>query len=544
MRKKLKRFLTLSLGAILVTSMFSGCQKSSENVTDTKQVDKDKNTETNFNKTGLPIVKEKETFTIAVSQISSLKAAAEKECVKQAEEKTNIHIEWVEIPASGWNEKTNIMFSTDSLPDAIIGDVDIARNFEQLAVLDDLLKDYAPNVTAFFDTRDDYPNALKAPDGTIRTLPIGDESIHNIIDSHLWINQNWLDKLNLTMPTTPEELKEVLKAFKEKDPNGNGIADEIPFTFRDAWGWGVSIENFFGTYKTPENENHVWLDKDKKVVFSAREEGDKKTLSYLADLYKEGLIDKDAFILSNDQYSSRGATGDILGLVAGYTASEAGVKNEDDFRALPVLTDNGTMGVVGLNNITKAGGFAISKNCKNPEALVRWYDYINSDEKLAMLWGRGPEGVWWDTVKEGDKEYVRFLTMDKEVLAKNGGYSSKPEYRSAESFAGITPSLCRYNYLEELKYDDKWPHDFKLEAVQRDIPFGVKGLPAGSGTLENSERRAILKADIDTYLKKFIADSVLNGIDDKKWEEHINALKSLNIDEYLTLTQEFVDMVK
>ena len=341
MRKKLKRFLTLSLGAILVTSMFSGCQKSSENVTDTKQVDKDKNTETNFNKTGLPIVKEKETFTIAVSQISSLKAAAEKECVKQAEEKTNIHIEWVEIPASGWNEKTNIMFSTDSLPDAIIGDVDIARNFEQLAVLDDLLKDYAPNVTAFFDTRDDYPNALKAPDGTIRTLPIGDESIHNIIDSHLWINQNWLDKLNLTMPTTPEELKEVLKAFKEKDPNGNGIADEIPFTFRDAWGWGVSIENFFGTYKTPENENHVWLDKDKKVVFSAREEGYKKTLSYLADLYKEGLIDKDAFILSNDQYSSRGATGDILGLVAGYTASEAGVKNEDDFRALPVLTDNG-----------------------------------------------------------------------------------------------------------------------------------------------------------------------------------------------------------
>ena len=30
------------------------------------------------------------------------------------------------------------------------------------------------------------------------------------------------------MPTNPDELYEVLKAFKEQDPNGNGEADEIP----------------------------------------------------------------------------------------------------------------------------------------------------------------------------------------------------------------------------------------------------------------------------------------------------------------------------
>ena len=34
----------------------------------------------------------------------------------------------------------------------------------------------------------------------------------------------------LDMPTNTEELKDVLKAFKTQDPNGNGKADEIPMS--------------------------------------------------------------------------------------------------------------------------------------------------------------------------------------------------------------------------------------------------------------------------------------------------------------------------
>ena len=42
------------------------------------------------------------------------------------------------------------------------------------------------------------------------------------------IRQDWLDELGLSMPETQDELVEVLKAFRDQDPNGNGIADEIP----------------------------------------------------------------------------------------------------------------------------------------------------------------------------------------------------------------------------------------------------------------------------------------------------------------------------
>lgn len=67
------------------------------------------------------------------------------------------------------------------------------------------------------------------------------------------INVEWLEKLGLDMPTTTEELKEVLIAFKTKDPNGNGKADEIPLSFINKYGAEDLVFLFasFGLGRTP-----------------------------------------------------------------------------------------------------------------------------------------------------------------------------------------------------------------------------------------------------------------------------------------------------
>ena len=46
------------------------------------------------------------------------------------------------------------------------------------------------------------------------------------------INQDWLDAVDMDIPTSLDELTEVLKAFKTQDPNGNGEQDEIPLMVR------------------------------------------------------------------------------------------------------------------------------------------------------------------------------------------------------------------------------------------------------------------------------------------------------------------------
>lgn len=502
-------------------------------------------TNSNFNETGLPILNEKETFTIAVMQMSPLKTAAEKQCVIETEEATNIHIEWIEIPQSGWSEKINIMINTDGLPDAIIGDVSMSKYYDQFVALDEYLEKYAPATSEYFETRDDYPEGILAVDGKLHCLPTGDEVLKNVIDTNYWINTEWLDTLGLQMPTTTEQLKEVLVAFRDGDPNGNGKKDEIPFTFKSAWGWADTIENMFGPFGVVENDEHVFI-KDGKVTFAAGEQGYYDALAWMHELYAEGLIDKDVFTLSDDMYSARGVGGDIIGVMAGYNAVTCGVDNGDGSRYQPLPALEGPNGdrMVALNNMTRNGGFAISKNCKNPEALVRWYDYINSSLENIATWGKGPRGVWWDIEVVDGVEVPKLLTITPEVLAANGGYANKQEFRSAESFAGQSPTLWRREYSENEVYDENFPHDYKLEIVKNQMEYGVSGLPVGTATEENSDRRQILLADINNYLEKFIADSIINGIDDAKWNKHVETLEKLKVDEYTALCQEFVDSLK
>ena len=62
-------------------------------------------------------------------------------------------------------------------------------------------------------------------------------------------------------------------------------------------------------------------------------------------------------------------------------------------------------------------------------------------------------------------------------------------------------------------------------------------------TVTYKEDGDLVPTDIDTYLKKFVADSVINGIDDAKWQKHLKTLEDLKVDEYTQLCQELVDFV-
>lgn len=87
--------------------------------------------------------------------------------------------------------------------------------------------------------------AITAPDGNIYALPSINDCYHCSMAQKMWIYKPWLDKLGLDVPTTTDELYTVLKAFKDKDPNGNGKADEVPLTGAPRGsGWYSSIDAF------------------------------------------------------------------------------------------------------------------------------------------------------------------------------------------------------------------------------------------------------------------------------------------------------------
>lgn len=497
----------------------------------------------NLNPEGLPILKEKETFRILVGQQSTEVAASAKECVQKAAEATNIEVEWIEVPTSSWDEKINILFASNELPDAIIGSIkNISQYYKQLTPLDGYIDEYAPNVKEFFEKRPDYPPALQGVDGQIYGFPIGDESTHNIIDSSMWINSEWLKKTGLPMPKTTDEFKTVLEAFRDGDMNGNGdTTDEIPFTFTTAWGWSSTIENLFGSFGAPESDNHVFIspEDDKTIVFSPEQEGYYKCLAWLHELYEEGLLDKEVFVQSSDQYNSKNAGQDTIGVYMGY--GTGGLGNDlVDYDGIPQLTGPDGEQILTLNNVTKGIGFSIPATCKNPAAMVRFYDYLNSDIELVMQWDRGKEGVNWEWAKNDAGETVPSLIYRTVEEWKAMGYDSMTDAKTRESFAGWSPALYSQE-IESIVLDIQPEPDKKLMSVKDNLDHGVRGLPAGNASEENAQKRALIITDMDNYLKKFISDSVINGIDDGKWQNHLEQLKRIGSEDYKKLCQEYTD---
>ena len=382
--------------------------------------------------------------------------------------------------------------------------------------------------------RPEYERILTAPDGHIHFLPTGDEAYMNQIDAQHWINQNWLDNLNLEVPTTTDEFYEVLKAFKEQDANGNGDPDdEIPFTFNGVWTWATGLFNMFGSFGVVENSNHAFV-VDGTVHFAPEEEGYYEALKYFNKLYSEGLIDPEVFTQSADQYNSRGDGKDIYGSLIGYRASS--VLSNDELEnytgVLPLVGPNGDQ-MIYTNEITQLTGWQITTACENPEAFVRLYDYINSTTEMVFRWNRGKEGVNWAwTEVDGEQRIQPALTVDPNM--------DPPSTR--DDVAIMDAALYTLHREEALADNSSTPSTkIKFDLITVSLPYAVSGIPSGLDTVENTQEKALMLADIDTYLEKFIADSIMNGIDDAKWQEHLTTLQDLKADEYKQLLQDYMD---
>ena len=182
---------------------------------------------------------------------------------QQIEEQTGVHVDFDVVKHSDWTNRVNLMFASGRYHDLILrGSLDVEDygvTQHVILPLDDYLEEYMPT----------YFSRLPI-DNAGRTLPSSDGKMYYVgfllsqginTNGHFFINKTWLDKLGLSVPTTTEELTEVLRAFKNGDPNGNGLADEIPYeaTFADV---NTGLYNAFSACGIPMNEFFVHLSAD------------------------------------------------------------------------------------------------------------------------------------------------------------------------------------------------------------------------------------------------------------------------------------------
>lgn len=546
--RKTKRVLATALAAALAAGLcLGGCSKETA-----KEADQTENASSISANGVFPVSDEKIELTVFASKPSTIEDLDTNLFTQELEELTNVHLKWQTCTSDGLKEKRNVLFASGNYPDILLN-ADITKAEQMLygeqgvlIPLNDLIDKYSVEFKRLLDEIDWLRPAITAPDGNIYALPQINECYHCTLGQKLWINQTWLDNLNLKMPTTTEEFENVLRAFKEGDPNGNGKADEIPMSGAIT-GWNTGLEdallNAF-IYNDGQEDSYRVQMKDGKVEFVPSQEKYKEGLAWIAGLYEEGLIDQAAFTQPADQYKQMGMSTDAaIGVGAGGSPlafTQMGSERMGEYVALPPLTGPDGTSLTAYNPIgLTQGAFAITNANKHPIESIKWIDYLFSEEGTRRA-NEGREGIEWIVPADGvlgingeQAKWQRAKTLDdvQNVVWQGMAIGAVTEdYRLSEVAGkiGTTEGFEAFMYQEtKTKYEGHQPKEF---------------LPDIYILQENLDEMAQLKGPLLDYVEQSAAKFITGALDiNKDWDSYVDSLKKLKYDRYVEILQSAYD---
>ena len=451
------------------------------------------------------------------------------------------------MPDAGFTEKRNLAFATDDLPDIILRakispqeEMKYAAN-GQLVALDEYL-DYAPNLSALIEQDDAIRKGITMPDGHIYSCPQLNKTEGNLIH-HYWINKTWLDNLGLEAPTTVDELYDVLVAFRDNDPNGNGQKDEIPYCvvgkdyphrmFYDLLGsWGFGINGVMDS-----DYAFSWLDIDDagKVRFIGREDKFKNMVEFYNKLWTEGLVDKESYSQDQTQAAAKVNAGQV-GFVARAQNTQWMGAAAENYVQCPVLEDPyGDRALINVeSNVQMTGVAVITTANKYPEATMRWLDYFYSEEGT-VLCRLGIEGESYEVVDgkyqllDNIKNNPDGLTLDQALgqwAIFPGGYL--PQYITNE----VDQSAAQ---LPETK---------AANDVVRDYVVPFETVPRVKFTEEESIKLGTYAQDIVNYATENVVKFITGEKSLSEWDAYVAELNNMPVEDYIKINQDAYDRWK
>ena len=533
---KKRRLMAAAMAAVMLTGTLAGCSAKSE-TSGTEAAKGEAGTsqaQTEETLEGSLVSKEPKEFTVFLN-FNNMPFDSNWQVWQEAAKRTNVSLKGtISLSNSNEEEAFNLMMSSGNLAD-IIGYVD-ASSLEKLGrdggmiPLNDLIKEHAPNIQKVLDEDARFRQTAYSLDGNIYQIPKNQELK---AAEFWWIRQDWLDKLNLKAPTTVDELHDVLYAFRNEDPNGNGLKDEIPLFDRAGW-------------KQPDEYLYLWdtslefYPRDGKMKYEPLEENFKTGVSNMIKWYQEGLIDPEIF--------TRGASsrdtllgGDLGGCTHDWvsTANYNSTLQETipGFQMVAIVPPADQNGVVKERVSRYPGvGWGISSQCKDPVTVIKFMDYFFTEEGSDLMnWGiegdtftRDADGSkhFTDTVLQSELTpigYLRSIGAQYRIgMCQDGDY----EYATMKE-DGIEANKL-YNGHDEW-FDDSLP------------PY-LDGKMALKYTSDDETEYKNIMASIKPYVDEKFQSWILGVNDfDSEYDIFIKELKARGIDRALEINQKAYD---
>jgi putative aldouronate transport system substrate-binding protein len=455
---------------------------------------------------------------------------------QMVEDATNVHINWNTVSSDNWANYVNLMWASSDYPDVAMGLSNTAYYASQGVFFpqNSIWRENMPNFMKALEAHPEIELFCQYDDGNIYGFP-GLEENNPEMTNGIWIYKPWLDKLGLQMPTTEDELINVLTAFKTRDPNGNGLADEIPFAWdaKSSWTYGT-VHGWFGASKD-------WLVRDAGAVYSPATENYRSYVKFMARLNSLGLLDPELFTQDTNTFYAKGKRDPVIyGMIMHYGLYlVAGDTSYDDYVLFaPVKTGSAPSGVVNdryfKNNfiIFVDRGPFLFKKANNPDIFQRWLDFLYEPEiGIQATWGMGGVHI----IKNANGQYEENTT----VPAPYGNYY---DWYFATHFQFLTYYT---KWLAEPFYNAsrEWSEYAKKDAFYR--PYFIhEPMPGIPQTTAEAEK-------ISSYpdIGKLVSDMTPQWIAgtrdvDRDWPDYLRQLDQMGLRDYTAAYQAYVTRIR
>ena len=395
---------------------------------------------------------------------------ADSEFWKYIQKEFNViyNVDWV--PSDTYQQKVDLLLTSDSMPDVMqlqnTTSPTIVKAFNDGTFWD--LTDYLGDFSNYTNFRD-YTNMaawnLAKVNGRNYFIP----RTRGNLDSCLFIRKDWLDKCNLEVPTTLEELREALKVIVASDCDGNGIDDTIGLT-------ALSVYNYYlGAF---DNREVTYTEDGNGIINRFLTPAYADYVEYMASMYADGLISPEYPMIKGQQQeemflSGRSAT--FMKNAWHKYRCETELQKVQEGAEVALLTYlEGPNGYAHIYDLGFFGGMAISSKVPE-EKMLKILDFFNAtaDQKYYNLVNYGVEGIHYELV-DGFPQ----LTEQGKLEVTNS--FNAPFIFSTAEFAKVDSPLAPMSYNLETREKMKELYNLYDGAGGRVDKFNVLQSPSWS----------------------------------------------------------------
>lgn len=522
----MKRVVSILLVVAMAVSLFVGCGKGGS--------------------------KGDNTLTVGIPMYGSVSDFKENPLTKYVEEELGVELEFITyvsnssermqqltLQIAGNKELPDVFWGWQETPMVTISEFGEKGYFQDLTeLIDKYGVNYKEQFAKLSKEEQEYINSRGTTDnGGFYAMPlyVGFDYMDHLQNA-MYINQEWLDTLGLKTPTNIDELEKVLKAFKSKDPNGNGIADEIPMMGSGIANYVINAYQYYDTeYVADVNDGKVsapYTTENYRQAMITLNEWCKK--GYYSDLSITNKVNDHKALITPTDNNAR------VGIWCGHPLSYTNVSSPvlEEYVALPALGDEtGAGGYTVVRPQTLMFCGFISRDCENTELAMKFLDLFYKDETVTRV-RHGEKDVDWKYIEEGTK---------KNTLGNDAKFELLESDNYGENSWGINGNaiFTSDNYLPA--FDEESQSDRLCTAsweLQQKGKIKKETIARMDYTDDEMSQRQSMEGEVSATMSSW-RDKFITGMEDPTndatWDKYIKELKKVKLDELMELYQTVYD---